>query len=79
MKKILLGAIVGAFIGYHYKEMKERGDFNQLSDDVNGIAHKAKRELKNAMGKGRNQAEYLKDRAEDEIEKGFDKVDEATR
>lgn len=79
MKSFLLGAAVGAAIAYYYREMKERGDFDQLSDDMSDVAYKAKRNLKNVVAKGKNQAGYLKDRAENEIEKGLDGLDEATR
>jgi len=76
MKKFIFGIVLGAIAGYYYREIKERGDFDQLTDDVNDIANRAKRDLKNVVDKGKNQVESLKYQAENKIEEGLDKLNE---
>ena len=77
MKNILLGIAVGAALGYLGRIVYEHSFCGDLDDDVNEFAGKAKRKVKDVMAKGRNHAEYIKDRANYKIEKGKAKLDEA--
>jgi len=77
MKKLLLGAILGVGAACAYRTMKENGQLDKLADEVNDVASKAKRKIKDSLDKGMNQAEYLKDRAEYKVEKGFEKGKDA--
>ncbi|MFR9166379.1 MAG: YtxH domain-containing protein [Dysgonomonas sp.] len=75
MNRLLLGLIVGAGLGVLFCKMREEGKLEGMCDDLNRFGNKFKRNLKNAADVGRNEAEYLKDRAESKIEKGKDKLD----
>ncbi len=69
MKDLILGLFVGAAIGYVVGMAKERGTMDDLCDEVNDLGRRTKRLFKNAVDKTKNQAEYLKDSAEYEINK----------
>lgn len=77
MKKILAGAIIGAALGYVVRKLQDDGAFDGLCDNLSACSAKAKRNVKNTIDAGRNQAEYLAERASDVIEKGKSKFNEA--
>jgi hypothetical protein len=75
MNKIILGVVIGAALGYCVRKMEERGELDQVGDEVNKLASKAKRKMRDVWDKGKNQAEYLSERAENELEKGEESLD----
>ncbi|MDL2278365.1 hypothetical protein LJC57_07210 [Parabacteroides sp. OttesenSCG-928-G07] len=71
---IVLAAAAGYFIG----RMQEKGQLDKLSDQLNKLALKAKRDAKNTMDRGKNQLEYVQDRAEYAVKKNTHKLNGAT-
>jgi len=69
MKDLIVGLAVGAVFGYLARASQERCTIDQLNDNVNEFAGKAKNKIKDAIDKGKNKVEYLKDRAEYELNK----------
>lgn len=69
MKNVLLGVAAGTVIGYLIRRMVEQGKFDSLFYDADQLMDKAKWQAKNAIDKGRNQVEYVKDRVESAVEK----------
>lgn len=78
MKKLFIGAAVGAALAYLFIKSQEDGGLDKLCDDVKDYSGKMKRNAKNAWDKGVNQAEYLKERAEDKIEMAQTKLKKRT-
>lgn len=70
MKKVLVGAVLGAAAVYVVARLYKQGKFDGFCDDMNKFAMKAKRNLRNAADVGKNQVEYIKDRIEYEFENG---------
>jgi len=71
MKDLIVGLAVGIVIGYLARISQENyictgGDLN---DDLNDFSSRAKNKIKDAVDKGKNKVEYLKDRAEYELNK----------
>ncbi|GEM_PF-6899041 len=62
-KNMLLGAAALAGAGLLYKMHKD-GKLDKVEDKVTDFAHKAKKEVKNVVDAGKNEAGYIKDRAE---------------
>lgn len=77
MKKVLLGVAIGSVLGYFFRKLQNDGAFDDVYDCVSDKALKAKRNLKNIVDTGRNQAEYLTDRASDIIDRGKEKLSKA--
>lgn len=71
MKDLIVGIAVGVVIGYLARISQENYicTGKHLNDDMNELASKAKYKIKDAIDKGKNKVEYLKDRAEYEINK----------
>lgn len=76
MKKVVTGLAIGAGLIGLYKVLNDRGVFDNLGNSMNRFANKAKRNSKIIANAGKNQAEYLKERAEYGINKGKDKLKE---
>mgnify|MGYP000915926753 CR=1 FL=1 len=74
MKKLLIGAAVGIGVSYALYKLYEQGKFDGLCEDANRLALKAKKDFKNAVDTGKNQAEYLKDRISQEVQNGKEKL-----
>ncbi|WP_029903417.1 hypothetical protein [Prevotella sp. 10(H)] len=70
MKKVLVGAALGAAAIYAVSKMYKQGKLNTLCNDVSDMAMKAKRNLRNVADMGKNQVEYVKDRVEYEFTNG---------
>jgi len=79
MKKVLLGAALGAAALYLVKRSKEDGGLEKMCDEMKDYAGKVKKNAKDTWDKGVNQAEYLKDRAEDKVQMAQTKMKEATK
>lgn len=79
MKKIVLGTIIGTTIGvtlgYLARMAQEKGYLEQISDEVNKFAFKAKKKIKNVADVAQNEAEYIQDRAGFEVNKGKKKIE----
>lgn len=69
MKSLLIGMTIGVAIGYIVRKMEDEGKFDQLHDEVSGLADKTKKTFKNAVDTGKNQVEYAKDRVESAVDK----------
>ncbi|WP_295842632.1 hypothetical protein [uncultured Apibacter sp.] len=76
MKKIILGTFLGAAIGYIARKMQEDGFFDKVSNELNKFTSKTKKNLNNMVDVGKNEAEYLKDRAKKYGEKGESLIQE---
>ena len=74
MKKVLIGTAIGLAAGYAIYKLAQQGKLDCLCDDVNKFAGKTKRNFKNMVDTGKNQAEYIKDRIEYEYENGKEKL-----
>lgn len=79
MKKVLIGAGVGLGVAFLLYKLYQEGKLYGLCSDVDRLAMKAKRNLKNAVDVGKNQAEYIKDRIEYEYESGKEKLSKAEK
>lgn len=69
MKKVLIGAAVGAAVVCVVAKLYKQGKFDSLCDDVNKLGLKAKRNLKIIGDAGKHEVEYIKDRVEHELDK----------
>ncbi len=69
MKKVILGTIAGIATGYFLRKIQERAYFHEMCDDISGLRFKAKKKFKNAMDRGMNEAEYIKDQVESKANK----------
>ncbi|NDV79969.1 hypothetical protein [Dysgonomonas sp. 511] len=76
MKKIIAGAVVGLAASFVAYRLYKQGKFDGMYEDLHKFADKTKRDLKNVVDVSKNQVEYLKGRAEHEISKAKEKVDE---
>ena len=74
MKKILVGSAIGAVVGGVVYMLYKQGKLDGVCHDMNKMALKGKRDFKNAVAKGKNHAEYLKDRVEYEFQNGKEKI-----
>lgn len=74
MKKILIGAALGAAAVYVIAKLQKEGKLEHLCDNWNVFSSKAKRDLKNVVDAGKNQVEYIKDRVEYEYQNGKEKL-----
>ena len=75
-KKLIIGAIAGVAAFFVIKTLKDQGKLDKVADELNGLALKAKREFKNVLDSGKNQANYLRDKAEYELKKiKFSKIE----
>jgi len=72
-KNMLLGAVALGAAGLAYKMYKD-GKLDGVADQVSDMAHRAKREVKNVVDAGKNEAGYIKDRAEYEANKTVNKI-----
>lgn len=79
MKKVLIGAALGAvgvaatcIIIKLYKDGKLDGPYN----DLHAFASRRKRDFMNAVDRGKNQMEYIKDRVEYGIQSSKEKLTE---
>lgn len=64
MKKTILGLAVGAGIIYLYKQLHNKGYLAPYENQLHKFSAKSRRDLRNAVAAGKNEAEYLKERAE---------------
>ena len=74
MKKVLLGAALGAAAVYLAIKLHKEGKLDGVYDNLNAFASKAKRDFRNVVDPGKNQVEYLKDRVEYGIQSGKEKL-----
>ncbi|NDW19732.1 hypothetical protein D0T53_12540 [Dysgonomonas sp. 216] len=78
MKKIVLGALVGAAAGYCIRKLQEQGKFDSISDKMHNFKYKAKRNANIAMDLAKSEAAYVKDKIGYNIEKGKESLDKLT-
>ena len=69
MKKFLLGATLGVAEGYYMRKLQEEDFFEKLEDRFDDFLAKSKKKLKNLKDITQNEAEYIKDRIDDAVEK----------
>jgi len=69
MNKVVVGTAIGIAVGYIARKVQERPHGMSVADSLTGMAHDAKRQLNNVVDKGRNEAEYLRDQVEYEMNK----------
>jgi len=76
MNKFIIGVVLGTAMGFCARRLQEKGYLDGMCDAMSDFASKAKRDVKNVMDKGMNEAEYVKDRAGYMTRKGKEKLDE---
>lgn len=69
MKNVLIGVALGLAGAYVVYRLQKNGTFEDVCDNLNIFASKTKRNIKNAVDVGKNQAEYIRDRIEYEVDK----------
>lgn len=69
MKNVLIGVALGLAGAYVVYRLQKKGAFENVCDNLNVFASKTKRNIKNAVDVGKNQAEYIRERVEYEIDK----------
>lgn len=74
MKKVLIGTALGLAGAYAVYRLHKNGAFDGVYDNLNVLKSKTKRNIKNAVDVGINQAEYIKDRIEHEFQNGVGKL-----
>ena len=74
MKRILIGAALGVAAACLVYRLQKKGAFDGVCENLNVFADKTKRNIKNAVDVGANQAEYIRDRIEYEFRKGKEKL-----
>lgn len=74
MKKLLIGAAVGLTAAGVIYRLYKRGSLDCMCENLDAFTNKAKRNIKNAVDMGKNQAEYIKDRVEYEFQNGKEKL-----
>ncbi|NDV60069.1 hypothetical protein [Bacteroides sp. 519] len=79
MKNLLIGAALGAAAFYLFKRSQDEGGLDKMCDEMKDYAGKVKRNVKDTWDKGVNQAEYVKERAEDKMHTVQAKVKEAMK
>lgn len=75
MNKYVIGAVIGAAVGYTVAKLMEKGTLDRVCDSVNDMAFKMKRDAKNVMDVSRNEAEYMADRAKNSFRRGKQKLE----
>lgn len=78
MKKTILGLAVGAGVIYLVKELHKKGLLAPYENKLHKLSAKSRRDLRNAIAAGKNEAEYIKERAEYMACKGKEKLDNIT-
>ncbi|MBK5721091.1 YtxH domain-containing protein [Dysgonomonas sp. Marseille-P4677] len=73
MKKVLIGTVIGVGVSYALYKLYQQGKLDGICDDMSRFAIKTKRNLKNVVDVGKNQAEYIKERVEHEFQSGKEK------
>lgn len=63
MKKFLIGAAAGIGLALVICKLAESGKLDGLCDDFNKVSGQAKKKIKDGIDVGKNQLEYLKERA----------------
>lgn len=79
MKNLFLGAALGAAALYLVQRSKEDGGLEKMCDEMKDYAGKVKKTAKDTWDKGVNQAEYVKERAEDKVQMAQAKVKDAMK
>ncbi|CVK16026.1 hypothetical protein Ga0061079_104145 [Apibacter mensalis] len=72
MRKIVIGTVLGAAVGYFARKMQEKGFFDQMSDELCQLKSKTKKKFNDVVNTGKNEAEDIKYRAQKIGEKGVD-------
>lgn len=74
MKKTIFGLAVGAGIIYLCKQLYNKGYLAPYENQLQKFTAKSRRNFRNAVATGKNEAEYLKERAEYFKDKGKEKL-----
>lgn len=69
MKRFLLGATLGVAAGYYLRKLQEEDYFEKLEDRFDDFLAKSKKKLKNLKDVAQNEAEYIKDRIDNVVDK----------
>lgn len=76
MKKIILGLTIGLGSYCLYKKLEKEGylDENKRNNEINKIIAKTRKKIKNTIANGKNEAEYLSERAEYAANRGKERL-----
>lgn len=77
MNKLVLGALTGIAAGYCIRKMQEEHKFDPIIEKANDMAMQAKKKVMNMTDMAKNEAEYVKDKAENFVSKEKSKVNTA--
>lgn len=75
MKKLLIGAIAGAAITLVVYKLAKDGKLDDICDDIDDFAGKAKRKIKDETEEALDKAEYYKDRTSRKMKVAKRKID----
>ncbi len=70
MKKTILGLAIGAGAVYLCKHLYEKGYLTSCENQLNRLSASSRKNIRNVVDAGKNEAEYLKERAEFIANKG---------
>ncbi len=69
MKKLVLGLIVGATVGYLIRKKQESGQFDSACDSASRLFNKSKEDIKEVVDLTKKKAMELKDQVKEKIRK----------
>ena len=79
MKKLLIGAAAGIGLALVIYKLAESGKLDCVCDDLNKLSGQAKKKIKDGIDVGKNQLEYLKERAAYKSEQLSELADEVEK
>lgn len=77
MKKTILGLAIGAGVIYLCKHLHNKGYLAPYENQLHKFTAMSRRNFRDAVDAGKNEAEYLKERAEYIKDKGKETLDNA--
>lgn len=68
--KAIIGATVGAAVGYTIYLTRNKRERRKLKYGMNRFAHKTKKQMKHMVEQGKHGVEHIKDQMHHQVEKG---------
>jgi len=76
MKKLLFGIVAGVALVCLYKKLEKDGCLDDACDQAHGFMSRSRKHFRNAVDAGKNEADYLRDRAEYTVSRAKDKLND---
>ncbi len=67
MNKIVLGVVAGITAGYFLRKIQEKASFKEMCDSINGFSFRTRKKMKEAIDRGTDEANCIKDQIESKI------------